>query len=69
MTFLNLPFGTVLRQPMAPEERSARLPIPRRGETSGPRAVGDLPEPPDAPIYAMFAKAVELGSFPNKTAR
>jgi len=32
-----------------------------------PRAVGDLPDPPDAPISELFATAVKLGSFPDKT--
>jgi hypothetical protein len=34
-----------------------------------PRAAGDLPEPPDAPISTLFAKAVELGAFPDKSKR
>jgi hypothetical protein len=34
-----------------------------------PRAAGDLPEPPDAPISELFAKAVQLGAFPDKSGR
>jgi hypothetical protein len=34
-----------------------------------PRDAGDLPEPPDAPISEIFAKAVALGSFPDKIKR
>jgi ectoine hydroxylase-related dioxygenase (phytanoyl-CoA dioxygenase family) len=34
-----------------------------------PRAAGTLPEPPDAPISTLFAKAVELGAFPDKNKR
>ena len=34
-----------------------------------PREAGDLPEPPDAPISEIFAKAIELGSFPDKRGR
>ena len=34
-----------------------------------PLAAGAIPEPPDAPISAMFAKAVELGAFPDKAGR
>ena len=32
-----------------------------------PRAAGDLPEPPAAPISELFATAVKLGAFPDKT--
>jgi hypothetical protein len=28
-----------------------------------------LPQPPDAPISEMFAKAVALGAFPDKAGR
>ena len=34
-----------------------------------PRAAGDLPEPPDAPISKLFAKAIEFGAFPDKSKR
>lgn len=34
-----------------------------------PRAAGDLPEPPDAPISELFATAVKLGAFPDKAGR
>jgi hypothetical protein len=34
-----------------------------------PRAAGDLPATPEAPISKLFEKAIALGAFPDKSRR